>query len=83
MTKIRTTCTVCGVVDLTVEDVRLEPGRYRFDCPHCGATQRHPATSQTADILVTAGVDTSAVDPITEDEIDRFVAALGIGGNHE
>ena len=46
MTKIRTTCTACGVVELTVENVCLEPGRYRFDCPTVG---RHSATLPPAE----------------------------------
>ena len=76
MTTIRTTCPDCGTVELTISQVTLEPGRYRFDCPQCDTTRLHPASARTVSILVTCGVP--PVGPITEDEIGLFVMELDV-----
>ena len=84
MTTIRTTCTTCGDVELTTSDVGLEisagadEGRYRFDCPFCGTTQRRPASQRVVSVLLATGVayDVLPTDPITEDEIEAFALAM-------
>jgi len=83
MTTIRTTCSDCGEIQLTVGDVELElspgtdGGHYRFDCPVCGTTQRRPATARVVSILLATGVDYTVVAaPIGEDDIAAFSAAL-------
>ncbi len=81
MTTIRTTCTTCGDVELTIADVGLElssgahEGRYRFDCPFCGATQRRPASQRVVSVLLATGVGYDIVataSAITEEEITAF-----------
>ena len=85
MTTIRTTCTSCGDVELTIDDVGLEmasgsdEGRYRFDCPFCGTTQRRPASRRVVSVLLATGVGYDIVataSPITEEEIEAFSQAL-------
>jgi hypothetical protein len=85
MTTIRTTCTTCGDVELTTADVGLElspgaqEGRYRFDCPFCGTTQRRPATQRVVSVLLATGVGydiVATVSAITEDEISGFTRDL-------
>ena len=84
MTTIKTTCTRCGDVQLTHEDLSLEldpseeMGSYRFACPTCSTVQSRPANSRVVSVLLATGVGYHIVDPspITEDEIDSFVAAL-------
>lgn len=85
MTTIRTTCSRCGDVELTTGDVGLElledrgEGHYRFDCPTCGRTQRRPASHRVVSILLATGVAYEIIatqTPITEAEIERFVARL-------
>ena len=81
MTTIRTTCTTCGDVELTTSDVGLEisagadEGRYRFDCPFCGTTQRRPASQRVVSVLLATGVAYDIVataSAITEEEIATF-----------
>ena len=81
MTTIRTTCTTCGDVELTTSDVGLElsasaeEGRYRFDCPFCGTTQRRPASQRVVSVLLATGVGYDIVataSAITEAEIEDF-----------
>ena len=85
MTTIRTTCTTCGDVELTTADVGLElssgaqEGRYRFDCPFCGTTQRRPASQRVVSVLLATGVGYDIVattGAITEEEIAAFTADL-------
>jgi predicted RNA-binding Zn-ribbon protein involved in translation (DUF1610 family) len=85
MTTIRTTCPSCGDVELTIDDVGLEmavgadEGSYRFECPFCGTTQRRPASRRVVSVLLATGVTYEIVataNPITEDEIVEFSAAL-------
>ncbi|MEN8233846.1 MAG: hypothetical protein ABFR89_02845 [Actinomycetota bacterium] len=85
MTTIRTTCGSCGDIELTTDDVGLElsagadEGRYRFDCPFCGLTQRRPASRRVVSVLLATGVGYDVVataSPITEIEIDEFTRAL-------
>ena len=84
MTTIRTTCAACGNVELSVDEVRLERIAdadvwYCFDCPLCGAPQRHPANERVATILLTVGVVGQTVKgPITEEEIETFVKDLDL-----
>lgn len=85
MTTIRTTCSRCGDVELTTDDIGLEltaegsTGSYRFACPFCGDTQRRPANHRVVSILLATGVSyeiVSPTGPITEDEIEQFAQAL-------
>lgn len=85
MTTIRTTCTTCGDVELTTADVDLElssgahDGRYRFDCPFCGTTQRRPASQRVVSVLLATGVSYEIVataSAITEEEIATFASDL-------
>lgn len=83
MTTIKTTCSRCGDVDLTPQDLVLElgdgdAGAYRFSCPTCGQVERRGATPRVVSILLATGVavDVAEPPPISEEEIARFVQAL-------
>lgn len=85
MTTIRTTCAICGDVELIPTELVLEltamsgTGTYVFACPDCGDTQRRPASHRVVSILLATGVSYEVVDergPITEEEIERFTADL-------
>lgn len=89
MTTIRTTCTRCGDVELTTNDIGLElvaqgsTGSYRFECPFCGVVQRRPANERVVSILLATGVAyevVSTVGPITDEEIASFARALDEDG---
>jgi len=87
MTTIRTSCILCGDVELAPDQLRLElysstgTGNYRFLCPHCDEDQRRPANHRVVSILLATGVTYEVVDdtPITEREITRFAEALDRG----
>jgi protein tyrosine phosphatase (PTP) superfamily phosphohydrolase (DUF442 family) len=87
MTTIRTSCILCGDVELAPDQLSLElfsstgTGNYRFLCPHCDEEQRRPANHRVVSILLATGVTYEVVDdtPITEREITRFAAALDRG----
>lgn len=85
MTTIRTTCSRCGDVELTVSDISLElaagagTGRYVFECPFCESMEHRPANERVVSILLATGVEyeiMGVAHPITEAEIDVFAAAL-------
>ena len=84
MTTIKTTWSQCGDIHLTPDDVALElrpggrEGDYCFRCPTCTAQQRRPANSRVVSVLLATGVHFEVIntDPITEGEIEAFVAAL-------
>lgn len=84
MTTIKTTCAICGDVELGPEDISLEldptksSGSYRFFCPSCETLQRRPANTRIVSVLLATGVayDVVRPDPITEDEISDFVSDL-------
>jgi hypothetical protein len=84
MTTIKTTCSRCGDVELSPSDLVLEldptesEGTYRFECVLCGETERRPANPRVVSVLLATGVVYEVVNtaPITEDEIDDFVASL-------
>lgn len=85
MTTIRTSCPLCGDVELAPSDVslRLTPedgtGVYLFSCPHCEQVQHRPANHRVVSILLATGVAYEVVDtpgPITEGEIEAFRTAL-------
>jgi hypothetical protein len=91
MTTIRTSCSLCGDVELVPGDLALElvsssgTGSYVFCCPHCDELQRRPASHRVVSILLATGVAYQVVDegpdgPITESEIASFAAALEHGG---
>lgn len=87
MTTIRTSCSLCGDVELVPGDLALElfsttgTGTYVFICPHCDEEQRRPANHRVVSILLATGVAYEVVDhaPITEAEIEEFSAALESG----
>lgn len=84
MTTIKTTCTNCGDVELTPDQIALElepsedRGSYVFGCPVCGSLQRRTASPRVVSILLATGVAyrVTRPDPITEEEIADFVEAL-------
>lgn len=85
MTTIRTTCAICGDVELAPGELSLEltamsgTGMYIFSCPECGDRQRRPANHRVVSILLATGVAYEVIDelgPITESEIARFSAGL-------
>ena len=85
MTTIRTTCPLCGDVELVPGELALEltamngTGTYVFSCPDCGDRQRRPANHRVVAILLATGVAYEVKDdrgPITESEISRFTADL-------
>lgn len=85
MTTIRTTCTICGDVELVPTELALEltalsgTGTYVFACPECGDTQRRPANHRVVSILLATGVAYQVIDDhgaITEAEISRFSSEL-------
>ena len=84
MTTIKTTCSMCGDVELKPADLVLEldpaeeEGTYRFSCPECSGLERRPANARVVSVLLATGVAYQIIrtDPITEDEIGSFVAAL-------
>jgi uncharacterized Zn finger protein len=77
MTTIRTTCPTCGDVELSITQVIVEPGRYRFNCPNCDTIRHHPTTEHMTRVLTAAGV--TFQDPISEDEIMLFMFELDEG----
>lgn len=88
MTTIRTTCTLCGEVELHPTELSLEltalsgSGSYVFACPSCGDAQRRPASHRVVSILLATGVAYQVIDDpdrITEAEIAAFAAALDSG----
>ena len=85
MTTIRTTCVLCGDVELIPTELSLEltamsgTGNYIFSCPECGDQQRRPANHRVVSILLATGVAYEVLEdtgPITEAEIARFSSAL-------
>jgi hypothetical protein len=85
MTTIRTSCPLCGDVELAPADLslRLAPcrgtGTYHFRCPHCEELRQRPASHRVVSILLATGVVYEVVDdgaPITEAEIRTFLAGL-------
>jgi predicted RNA-binding Zn-ribbon protein involved in translation (DUF1610 family) len=85
MTTIRTTCAVCGDVELMPIELTLEltaisgTGTYAFACPECGDQQRRPANHRVVSILLATGAAYDVRDelgPITESEIATFAANL-------
>ena len=84
MTSIKTTCHICGDVELTPENLMLEldpsedSGQYRFLCPTCDTVQRRPANARVVSVLLSTGVEYMIVNnsPISEAEIEEFATAL-------
>jgi len=85
MTTIRTTCALCGDVELIPTELSLEltamtgTGTYVFACPECGDEQRRPANHRIVSILLATGVGYEVCDvpgPITEAEIGQFTNDL-------
>jgi predicted RNA-binding Zn-ribbon protein involved in translation (DUF1610 family) len=88
MTTIRTTCPLCGDVELAPGELSLElaaidgTGNYVFACPECGDRQRRPANHRVVAILLATGVAYQVKDdrgPITEAEIAQFSEQLDRG----
>lgn len=85
MTTIRTTCAICGDVELIPGELSLEltaidgTGTYVFECPTCGDIQRRPANHRVVSILLATGVAyhvNDDTDAITPSEIARFAQEL-------
>jgi hypothetical protein len=85
MTTIRTSCPMCGDVELAPSDLSLQltaddgTGTYLFECPHCDQIQHRPANHRVVSILLATGVAYEVMDvpgPITEHEIAAFRLAL-------
>ncbi len=83
MTTIKTTCTACGDVELSSDELTLElapamaTGRYGFVCPFCTVTQHRPANERVVAILLAIGVAYSVSDDmVSELEIKEFVDSL-------
>jgi hypothetical protein len=84
MTTIRTSCPICGDVELAPSDLSLQleavtgVGTYHFECPHCEQVQARPANHRVVSILLATGVayEVCEDEPITESEIDEFVSQL-------
>jgi hypothetical protein len=62
MTTIKATCSKCGEVELTAEDIvlRIGPARtvntYGFTCPDCGRFVEKPADDRVVRLLLSGGV---------------------------
>jgi predicted RNA-binding Zn-ribbon protein involved in translation (DUF1610 family) len=85
MTTIRTSCPMCGDVELAPLDLSLQltpgygSGSYSFVCPHCEQVQHRPADNRVASILLATGVAYEVIErtgPITDQEIRAFVASM-------
>ncbi len=84
MTTIKTTCELCGDVELGAHDLSLEldpnrdNGTYLFTCPICVSVQRRPANARVVSVLLATGVrfEVVANNPITDSEIEEFASAL-------
>ena len=92
MTTIRTSCLLCGDVELVPGDLHLEltaangTGTYLFQCPHCDEHQRRPANHRVVSILLATGVAYHVVEetgPITETEIKAFRQLLDTTAGEE
>lgn len=92
MTTIRTSCPLCGDVELAPADLslRLAPcrgtGTYHFRCPHCEEMRERPASHRVVSILLATGVAYEVIDstaPITEGEIREFLTRLDRGNWQE
>ena len=59
---VRASCPVCGDVELTTRDVKVqvcsatEEGTYSFLCPTCRLIVNKPAEARVIELLVSAGV---------------------------
>ena len=83
MTRIKTTCDDCGVINLSIEELLLEIhedgsfGSYSFSCPNCELPSSRPAGHRVVMVLLATGVEYVVVaGNITEDEIEAFVSSL-------
>jgi len=69
---IRTTCPLCGDVELRTGDVVVRvcsathEGVYEFCCPDCRQPVIKPAQARIVDLLVSSGVRLSIWDPPAE-----------------
>ncbi len=72
MATIRASCTDCGDVELTTDEVKVRvctadnQGTYSFRCPSCRMTVVKPAEPRTVDLLVASGVAYSTWSPPLE-----------------
>ena len=62
MTTIKATCTECGEIDLTADQILLRIGNattsntYAFTCPGCGEFREKPADERIVRLLLSGGV---------------------------
>lgn len=65
MTTIRATCSGCGEVELTPDDIQLRvctyapASYYEFECPLCGEGVQKPADDRVVQLLISGGVTAS------------------------
>lgn len=83
MTTIKTTCRLCGDIEITPDDVRLElepggrEGEYLFTCPQCLQEHRKPANQRVVGVLLATGVAFEIIDPkLTDAEVEEFTVYL-------
>lgn len=83
MTRIKTTCDECGIINLSIDELLLEIhedgsfGSYSFLCPNCERRASRPAGHRVVMVLLATGVEYVVVaGNITEDEIEAFVLSL-------
>lgn len=79
MTIVRVSCDWCGTVELAPTDItlNLQTERLIYECPLCESRFSRPSDQRATAILLALEVPT--VDdppPITETEIESFVASL-------
>jgi hypothetical protein len=79
MTTIKATCTTCGEVTLTPEEVELwldrsmrEDSFYAFTCPTCLCVVRKPADERVIRLLTTGGVEVRHVASAAPAKPPRF-----------
>lgn len=79
MTTIKATCTTCGEVALTPDEVELWIDRsarddsfYAFTCPACLCVVRKPADERVIRLLTSGGVEVRDVAPPEPPKLPRF-----------
>ena len=79
--RIRTVCRVCGEIEVTPRHVLLSGATYVVSCDRCGRVDNYPGNQRVIAMLEHIGCERvgvgSPVGPITESEIEAFVAKLG------
>lgn len=80
MSKIKVSCTRCGDLSLSPDDIiliRCSDGTgdsYRFECPSCDRSHTRPLAENLTDLLESVGV---AIQYSTKPSVTRYGATLG------